>query len=46
MKDKNIKKILVKKQENYETIDPNKKIIIDDALNKETENEIKLIIKQ
>ena len=42
MKDKNIKKILVKKQENYETIDPNKKIIIDDALNKETENEKKL----
>ena len=42
MKDKKIKKILVKKQENYETIDPNKKIIIDDALNKETENEKKL----
>ena len=42
MKDKKIKKILVKKQDNYETIDPNKKIIIDDMLNKDTENGIKL----
>ena len=41
MKDKASKKILVKKKDNYNTVDINKKIIIDETYNKITENESK-----
>ena len=41
MKDKASKKILMKKKDNYNTVDINKKIIIDETYNKITENENK-----
>ena len=41
MKDKASKKILVKKKDNYNTVDINKKVIIDETYNKITENESK-----
>ena len=45
MKDKASKKILVKKKDNYNTVDINKKIIIDETYNKITENESKEVKK-
>ena len=41
MKDKASKKILMKKKDNYNTVDINKKVIIDETYNKITENENK-----
>ena len=43
MKDKNKKKILVKKPDNFDTINLNKKVILDDMYNKATENGTTLI---
>ena len=40
-KDKNIKKFLIKKQESYDTIDLNKKIIINENYNKAVEDKLK-----
>ena len=45
MKDKASKKILVKKKDNYNTVDINKKVIIDETYNKITENESKEVKK-
>ena len=45
MKDKASKKILVKKKDNYNTVDIHKKIIIDETYNKITENESKEVKK-
>ena len=45
MKDKASKKILMKKKDNYNTVDINKKIIIDETYNKITENESKEVKK-
>ena len=43
-KDKNIKKLLMKKQESYDTIDLNKKKIMDENNNKALEDKLKLNI--
>ena len=45
MKDKATKKILMKKKDNYNTVDINKKVIIDETYNKITENESKEVKK-